>query len=472
MRTARVDFTRKLRPWDGFGVNYVEAAQTRDYFADPQEYGGFSTLTEAQRQEIIELIFGAAGLKPGLIKMFLDSFHQPSPGPGYSFDPHVINLAAYDHTSSTKWMRYFVSHGLAKTRARGDDLSIITTLYGPPGWMTKQRFVRGRDLDPELKYEVAKYLISWAKYCREIGGYPVKYVSLHNEGEDWRRWPLDGSTWDSLRHDYNMYWPPEQVADFIGFMREMLDRQGMPDVGITPGEPSNWYRFSEYGYADAIVDHPQALKNIGLITSHGFFGRGLGRWYGDWRSAGIDTLRAVRPDLHAWVTSTSWSKMDAHFIWEMHNNIYSAKVNAIIPWATVQRSSKWVGGDPNPGTAIRVDDSGHFTVEQGYYFYKQVCRAGQPGMSVVHVRSNQPDIVLIGFAANDTKSPDAFILVNVDEEALEVDIEVIGGPTSFSAYRTSETDRYASLGAVRVDGGKIVYRAPAMSVTTFYGNAL
>ena len=28
MRTAHVDFSKKLRPWDGFGVNYVEVAQT------------------------------------------------------------------------------------------------------------------------------------------------------------------------------------------------------------------------------------------------------------------------------------------------------------------------------------------------------------------------------------------------------------------------------------------------------------
>jgi hypothetical protein len=468
MRTARVDFGKPLQTWDGFGVNYVEAAQTRDYSAAPQEYGGFSTLTEGQRQEIVELIFGAEGLKPGLIKMFLDSFHQAKPVAGYDYDPNVIDMAAYDHTSTTQWMRYFVTQGLAKTRARGADLAIITTLYGPPGWMTKQRFVRGRDLDPELNCEVAKYLISWAKYCREVEGYPVKYVSLHNEGEDWRRWPLDGSTDDSPKHDYNMYWPPEQVADFIGFMREMLDRQGLPDVGLAPGEPSNWYRFSEYGYADAIVDHPQARKNIGLITSHGFFGRGVGRSYGDWRSTGIDTLRAVRPELHAWVTSTSWSKMDAFFIWEMHNQIYSAKVNAIIPWATVQRSSLWVGGDPNPGTAIRIDDSGNFSVEKGYYFFKQVSRAGQPGMSVVHVRSNEPDVTLIGFAANGTRNPDAFVVCNVGEEAEDVDIEVLGSGQAFTACRTSETERYVGLGTFRLTGNTLAYRAPAMSVTTFY----
>jgi CubicO group peptidase (beta-lactamase class C family) len=46
----RVGFSRHLRPWDGFGVNCVEAAQTRDYKAEPQEYGGLSTLSEDDRR--------------------------------------------------------------------------------------------------------------------------------------------------------------------------------------------------------------------------------------------------------------------------------------------------------------------------------------------------------------------------------------------------------------------------------------
>jgi hypothetical protein len=183
---------------------------------------------------------------------------------------------------------------------------------------------------------------------------------------------------------------------------------------------------------------------------------------------GIDALREQRPDLHAWVTSTSWSKMDAQNIWEMHNNIYSAKVNAIIPWAAVQRSSEWVGGDPNPGTAIRIDDSGHFIVEKGYYFYKQVCRAGQPGMAVSRVRSNDSEMTLIGFSSNNTKNPDAFILTNVSEESSPVAVQVIGSARRYNAYRTSETDRYVALGEFSLDGDTLQYEAPPMSVTTFF----
>jgi len=58
MRKAVIDFTRTVAAWDGFGFNYVEAAQTRDYQADSQEYGGFSILGESDRQTILDLVFG------------------------------------------------------------------------------------------------------------------------------------------------------------------------------------------------------------------------------------------------------------------------------------------------------------------------------------------------------------------------------------------------------------------------------
>jgi O-glycosyl hydrolase len=91
-------------------------------------------------------------------------------------------------------MREFVRKGLVKTRDRGADLSIITTLYGPPAYMTLQKKIRGRDIDPVYKEDLANYLVSWVKFLRETEKFPVNYVSLHNEGEDWERWPLDGRT--------------------------------------------------------------------------------------------------------------------------------------------------------------------------------------------------------------------------------------------------------------------------------------
>ncbi len=469
MIKAFVDFNRKLRDWDGFGVNYVETCQTPDYSANPQDYGGFSTLSGEKRQEILEMIFGEDGLKPGIIKMFLDPFHQAEDrqnGPG----PDQIDMANYDHETTTGWMRYFAKKGLELTRSRGSDLSIITTLYGPPGWMTKQKFVRGRDLDPEYRLELAKYFVSWVKFLREREGLPVKYISLHNEGEDYVRWPEDGSTanWEE-GHDYNMFWPRELVVEFIKLLRDVLDANGLKDVGVTPGETSNWYRFVEWGYACAIADDEEALNKLGLVTSHGFISSWK-RWVGDCRSTGIDLLREKRPDLHAWTTSISWSKMDVHFLNEYRSSIYAAKVNGLIPWACIQYPAGWAKGDPNPGTAFRVDGQGGYTVEPGYYYYKQVCRAGQPGMAVSRVMSNDSELVFMAFAENGTRNPDAFVVLNTSDQDKKVDIKVSGSDSrAFEAYRTSPSEKYAGLGEYGLKDGVITYLSPAGSATSFFG---
>jgi hypothetical protein len=460
---TEVYFDQKIREWDGFGFNYVETAQTLDYDRDPQEYGGFSLLDDQERTEIIDLVFGEDGLKVGLVKMFYDPWHQAEPG------------GQFNHEKSTRYMRMFVREGLAKTRQRGGDLQIITTLYGPPSWATKQKFLRGRDLDPEMKDELSNYMINWIHFLRKEEGFPVRYISLHNEGEDWWRWPADGSHGNiGEGHDYNMYWPPELVVEFIKLMRDKMDEQGLGMVGVTNGEPTNWFRFSTWGYADYLYRDEEALKKLGLITSHGFYSGGYSnRWFGPHTSQGIDLLREKRPMLKAWVTSTSWSQMDARNIKEMHGNIYSSKVNGIIPWAGIQRPTRWVGGDPNPGSAFTVKEDGSYEVRRGYYFYKQVTRAGQPGMAVARTMSMDSQVALIAFASNETTNSDAFVVVNWSDEDKQVSVEITGSNhQSFEAFLTTEDEQhlYSPAGSFRVDKGRILFSSPRGSVTTFFGN--
>ena len=459
---VHVKFDHKIREWDGFGFNYVETAQTPDYKEFQQEYGGFSLLDEKEKSEIIEMIFGEEGLKVGLVKMFYDPFHQTEAG------------GSYDHETTTKFMREFVRKGLDKTRSRDADLQIITTLYGPPAYMTLQKVIRGRDLDPTYKEDLAEYLVSWVKYLREKEGFPVNYVSLHNEGEDWDRWPWDGKDANIGKgHDYNMYWRPELVNEMMILTKQKLKEAGLDMVGVTPGETSNWYRFSYWGYADAIVEDGEALIAIGLITSHGFFsGSYENRWFGDHNCMGTEMIRDKKPNLHAWVTSTSWSKMDTKNIKEMHDNIYSARVNGIIPWAGIQRPVQWVGGDPNPGSAFTVHEDGSYEVRRGYYFYKQITRAGQPGTIVCRTTSNETQVPVIAFAKGTSNSEDAFVITNMSPRWDKPCVITITGTdaTEFKAFRTneSETEKYTEIGNFKVENGKLFYKAPVGTVTTFF----
>lgn len=455
-----VDFSKPLRTWDGFGFNYVETAQTIDYNKDAKDYGGFSILNDQSRKEITDLVFGEEGLKVGLVKMFLDPFHQSASG------------GKFDHETSTKNMRMFVRMGLNKSRSRGADLQIITTLYGPPAYTTLQKTLRGRDLDPLRKTDLANYMIDWAKFLKDVENFPIKYISLHNEGEDWERWPWDGKEGNiGHGHDYNMFWPGNQICDFLKIMRPMLDKAGLKDISITNGEPTNWYRFSFWGQADAIYDDEEALKNLGIITSHGFYVGGYdNRWYGSHTNAGTALLRSKRPELSAWVTSTSWSKMDSRFIKEIWGNIYEAQVNGIIPWAGIQRPPLWVGGDPNPGSAINVNEDGTYVVRPGYYYYKQVSRAGQPGMAVVRTISMDSEIPVIAFASNGTRNSDAFVVVNTNLKSEKPTVISLKGTKvlKYKAYRTGDDENYKDIGTFEVKNGEIYYTAPKNSVTTFF----
>jgi len=447
---AEVDFSKKLHVWDGFGFNYVETSQTFDYDSDPQDYGGFSILDQADREKVIDMVFGENGLKVGLLKMFYDPFHQEKPD------------GNFNHERTTQYLRMFARDGYRKTIGRGGNLQIITTLYGPPAWATLQKVIRGRDIDPAQKENLANYLVSWAKFLKEKENLPVKYVSIHNEGEDLWRWPIDGKDPNIGKgHDYNMFWPPQLIAEFLPLLKTQLLKSGLNDVGVTPGETSNWSRFHYWGYAPVIAGDTRALEAMDLITSHGF---------GDHSSVGIDLLREKKPGLHAWATSTSWGQMDARNIRDMHVIIYTVKANGIIPWAGIQRPPKWVGGDPNPGNAFTVHEDGTLELRRGYYFYKQISRAGQPGMAVAQTYVLRSDLALIAFSSNDTKNNDAFLIINTgrNPQKLRVDIKGVNHKI-YAAFRTNETEeQYKDIGSFNVINNILEYEAPVGSVTTFF----
>jgi O-glycosyl hydrolase len=464
---CKVDFGSVLREWDGFGINYVAAAQTRDYSKWPQDYGSFELLNEDDRQQIVEMIFGDDGLKPSIGKMFIDSLQAGMEKPeNLNTDPYILDMNLYDHETTTKWMKYFMREGLKRIKTRGEEFKLVCTLYGPAPWMTKQKIVRGRDLDQEMKYEVAKYIIAFAKYMREHEGLPIKYISLHNEGgiEEMRRWPEDGTDApEYAKHDYNGIWPTEQVVDFIRFMKDMLNRFGLEDVGLGNGECTRLQGTTKY--AKTIVEDEEACNNYGLMTSHGF-----GNDDGAFTSEPIDIIREKKPEIHGWVTSASWGKMDITFLTTIHRHIYESKINGYIPWAAVQRHSQWVGGDPNPGTAFLITEEGKWSVQRGYYLYKHYCPVGRNGMGVASTESECADIMISAFAANGTENPDGFVIINKGNEEKELVIEVANSKyVTFSCVLTSNDKTYEKGESMAVRNGSVTLTVPPQAVVTLQG---
>lgn len=473
---AVVWFNGPLHAWDGFGVNYVEACQTRDYKAFPQDYSGFSFATDETRKQVLELIFGVDGLRPALTKLFLDPFHEGlTKRSNDNSDPFVLNMSGYDHESTTRWMRYFNTEGQNMMKQWGGSLTAIATLYGPAPWMTKQKYVLGRDVDPAEKFEIAEYMASWAKFLIEKEKINVKFFSLHNEGDAYYRWPRDGSNPGEDHRDYNMYWPAEQVVDFLKVSRNVFDRHGLKSVLLTPGETQTWYRFDKWGYASAIVNEPEALKSLGLITSHSFtvIDQPNSIFYGDFRSVGQDLIREKKPEIHTWVTSRPWGK-GPQFIDNISRDIYECKANGLIPWALVSGAGQWLTSkgftDGSMEVAFLINRDGSLEILDGYYYYKQVSRAGQPGMHVAQVECYDPAITVLAFSGKSSKHRDAFVLVNKSDIIKNVNITLKGtDKLRWTAFRTSDTEKYLALPTLEGANGMLEYSCPANSVTTFFG---
>jgi hypothetical protein len=91
-------------------------------------------------------------------------------------------------------------------------------------------------------------------------------------------------------------------------------------------------------------------------------------------------------------------------------------------------------------------------------------------MAVTKVRANDTALALIGFARNGTRHPDAFVVINISQEDVEMSLETPGTTSaSFEAFRTSEDERYVAVGRFTPGGPGMAYQAPPRSVTTFFG---
>ena len=184
-------FDQSLQVWEGFGCNYVEMSHSRD--GAYEDYGSFSELSEADKEKILDMIFGAEGLQPGVVKMFLPSHLLPEPP-----QPGVIDLDKYRFDQCMAQTIYFAKEGMRRSRENGIELRFMITMYGPPAWANQQKVIRGKDLDPQMRDALATYLAGCAHYLREREGIPVEAISLHNEGEDPNRYP--GATGRRFQH--------------------------------------------------------------------------------------------------------------------------------------------------------------------------------------------------------------------------------------------------------------------------------
>lgn len=436
MLRAHVDFSRKLRDWDGFGICFTDKA-----IVDPLEYFSLND----NHYQFLKDLFDVNGLRIGIIKMFIDPFHLDYCQHD-SDEDRIIEIGDY-HFNDTPSFHSELCH-LANNIVKkwGGNLKIMLTSLCPPPWMTKQKELSARDLDPINRIDYGRYIVAWAKFLSIDQKLPITCISLHNKGEMWELWDDTGNLLYS-NTGLSLHWPPEMVVDFLKLVRRQLDRNGMQHIGLTPGETKCWGHFYDWGYADLIKEDPLALSSVSILTSNAFFSD----HENDYCSAGIDSIHEKRPEIHAWVNSDDIANMKTESISSLHKLIYRTKVNAVIF-----------------NTTIKDKNTLAFNNKE-FSYMRLVCKAGQPGTGICQVGCNGSDLFIIGFCSNSTKNSDSFMLINNGTRGWNIPIEIRGSASGkFSVYRTSASEEYLKLGEVSVKEGKISYYAPGNSVSGFF----
>lgn len=439
---ASVDFSKTLQVWHGFGVNYVETAQTRDYGQWPQDFGGFSKLTEAQRQEFMDALYGPEGLGLALHKIFLDPWGQASADAQYEFE------------RTSKWSRYFLREAMQRTKAQGRELRVLTTLYGPPAWATKQKKLLARDFDPAQADALARYMAAWVKFLKDKEGVQVEFLSLSNEAKDATFFTDDGMG-PKGNSDYNLAWKENEMIDMMRRMRVLL-----PEIGFTPTEPTGWDGANYYPFTRT----KELCDALGIVAAHSF-GRS-DQWGPDFVKKALEK----KPGLPVWTTSHDWRKGGVDFALHTHSQIYTVGVNGIITWQVSKDLSEWRPAPKNPNAAIMQKD-GSLALAHPYHFLKQMSRAAQPGMAVAQAKADHEKLRLMAFASNGTRHPNALVLINSGESAASLHVAIAGTSAAlWQARRTSETgDQWRALDPIKPrQDQSIVTELPARSVTTLF----
>jgi hypothetical protein len=457
---ACVDFSKKIRLWDGFGISIgTEPCDSHEHVPAILNRE-LKHLSDDNQHAIVELLFGKDGLHIAIVKIILHPSIQDTIETRYDEgDPMIISE---DHfTSFYKSTGLLCQKSVKITASWGGEIKLLCTFSNPPPWMIIHNKNGTKELDPAYRVNFARYMVSWVKQLL-LNKLPVSWISIHKNGESWE--DVKNNMFNINNDCISIYWSPELMVDIIKKLRHMLDINDLLHVKLSTGETRNLFRFAHWGYAFQLTEDPVAIDSLDLITSDALNETHAVENFMVNCSSGIDDVRQKKTDLHAWITCIEDEKIDAISLVKITNYIYYCKLNSII-WGNALGSSFSIR---NSIISINVDDS--WELSDSYYYLKLICRAGMPGMALCQVIANITGVSFIGFSCNNTKSQDSFMVINATDKTIDIPIEIRGSVSQlFNLYRTSPAEKYAALGTVYVKEGRINYRVLPFSATAFYG---
>jgi|GEM_PF-3988210 len=284
-------------------------------------------------------------------------------------DPAHFDWDAYESIFSSPELEELWST-LEWLNDQGHTSNVMLDFMGrAPEWMG------GATLDVRLKDEFVETIVAAAYYGRVTRGLEFGMLAPSNEVD-----------WDGIEG------PQIGAGDFAEILNDIV--KGLADLGVEDlkivGPDTASGSFGVDQYMPAMMGYPKLMDRVDSIAIHEYSPMVHG------------LMEAISssdyPELHGWVTETSYSDDALYFI---ENGI-----SAVLLWDgydSVYRHAELAGrgssppNDAGPGPAALSFQGRDYERRDTYYQWKQLARYVVPGMQRISAKTSLQDLTLFAF---------------------------------------------------------------------------
>jgi glucosylceramidase len=255
-----LDPETKYQSFMGFGGAFTEAAAYT-----------LAQIPEDERLKIIDSYFNQeTGLGYSLARTHIHSCDFALENYTY-VEENDVELKTFSIEREQKYVLPLIRDAV---KARGEDLTILSSPWSPPAWMkTNNEMNNGGKLKPEFYSTWALYYTKYIK-AMESEGIPIWGITVQNE-------PEATQVWDSCRYT------AEEERDFVkNHLGPVMEKEGLGDKEIIIWDHN---RDIAYERAQTILSDAEASKYI--------WGTGL-HWYVSEEFENLSKIHEEFPDKH------------------------------------------------------------------------------------------------------------------------------------------------------------------------------
>lgn len=334
----------------------------------------------------------------------------------------------------------------AKADASGEPLKFIVSYYTPPAaWKSNNSLVNGGTLLPEYYDEFGDYAVETAHKYDSIG---IDLYALSPQNE-----PAFVEPYNSCVYTTSEYTEMFKVlAPTLHASYPAMRLFCAEDMLMRWNAPGN--------YVAGIVTDPDALAELGAFAVHnysdGVSPTPVSSSAAQWSRAASNVATVGRP---LWMTETSGYTNDWSGALTLAQAIYAA-----LYYGKVTMWLWWQLGSPSAADSYTL--IAYNTQPTAFYHAcKHYFRYVRPGAQQIECLPSGYNQFAVAFV-NDTLETFTMVLVNPQSDSAVADIAGANVPPYLTAFRTSDTEQFVSVGTVERFGVPL----PGRSVTTLVGS--